>query len=388
MKNLTRHIPLGLVLLLLAGVAVYVATHLQVGRINRSVSAAASNSPGALKVSPGPAELPDESKLQTVGENDRLTLKLDTKTAHFLVQDKKDGRVWRSYPNPAQWSRETTVGLWRTHLRSPLMFQYADLTSNKSQPKETNFLEEQGTIQKLETFPGGFRLTFDMPSKKLSVPIEVKLEGDSVVTRIVDSGIKEENLSLLWLRLYPFFGAERSEEQDGYLFIPDGSGALIRFQEGGTNATRIYQEPVFGKDLAYQLKSSDDYSNNARHKISAPVYGAKSGDRGFLAILEEGAEYADLLASPAGAYSTYNWITGQNNYRQKYRQVTNREKERSFDTYNKEARFSGDRVTRYVLLDSQASDYAGMAQRYRTYLMKAYKLNQLPQAAAKFLWIS
>lgn len=379
---MTRRLPIPLAwvvaVLLLAGGAVYVVTHLQIETLDRKAGTSnLANAPGAPKVSPGPAELPVEADFQTVGENDRLRLKLDAKTGHFLVEDKKEGRIWRSYPDPAQWQNETTGGLWRTHLRSPVMLQYIDLNGNKLQPKETNMLEEQGTIKDLQTFQGGFRLTFDMPSKEIAIPVEVKLENDSIVTRIVDSGVKEGKLSLLWVRLYPFFAAEQSEGQDGYMFVPDGSGALIAYDSNSTNSNRMFREPVFGEDLAF----SD--SDKPRQDVIMPVYGAKNENRGFLAILEDGAEFAEVLASPSGVFSTYNWVTTQANYRRSYRQVTNREKNRSFVTYDKSARFHTDRVTRYVLLDSAKSDYVGMAERYRQYLTERYNMNRIKPKAGK-----
>lgn len=376
-RNLVRW---GCAALLLACAVWLLASRLEVGTLDRLVPASpAGTSPGALKVPPGMEELPRESDFRIVGENDRFRLKLDAGTAHFLVEDVKDGRIWRSYPDPAHWPRETVGGVWRTHLRSPVMLQYIDLNNgNKAQPKETNLLEEQGSIKDIEIFPGGFRLVFDMPSKQMVIPIEVKLEGDSVVTRILDEGLREQDLSLLWIRLYPFFGAERSEGQEGYLFIPDGPGALIPFDPSSSNRKHIYREPVFGTDLAYSVNKEGSF----RQRVILPVYGSKHGSRSFLAVLEEGAEQADILASPSGVFSTYNWITAQANYRMTYRQVTNKEKERSFMTYNKEGRFGGDRATRYFLLDSGQSDYAGMAGRYRRYLMETYGLKKLTPRSA------
>lgn len=360
--------------LILGGVAAFVATHLQIESIDRSTAAAAVNPPGADKINPGLEELPSEANFKTVGENEKFRLKLDAKTAQFLVEDKRDGRIWRSYPDPAQWMRDTTTGLWRTHLRSPIMFQYIDLNGNKSQPKESNLLDQKGTIKDLQTFDGGFRVTFEMPSAQLSIPVEVKLEKDSVTTRIVDAGLKEGNLSLLWVRLYPFFGAERSEGQDGYMFIPDGSGALIQYDPTSSNVTRIYREAVYGDDIAFKTTTLD----NPRERMRMPIFGAKQENRSFLAVLEDGAEFAEVLASPSGVFSSYNWTAGQANYRASYKQVTNREKNRSFITYNKKDRFHSDRVTRYLLLDSAKSDYVGMAERYRQYLMETSGLKKLP----------
>ncbi len=369
-------------LLLLAAAVTYVVTHLQIESIERASTntSANANPPGAVKVNQGPGELPNEADFKVVGENERFKLKLDAGTAQFIVEDKRDGRIWRSYPDPEQWAGETSPGLWRSHLRSPIMFQYIDLSGAKTQPKESNLLDQQGKIKDLQTFEGGFRVTFEMPAAQLTIPIEVKLEGDSVTTRIIDSGIQEGKLSLLYVRLYPFFGAERSVGQDGYMFIPDGSGALIDYEPDHGNINRIYREPVFGRDIAFQL---DNKMENSRRNVTMPIYGAKNENRSFLAVLEEGAEYAEVLASPSGVFSTYNWITGQANYRNSFKQVTNEAKGRFFITYSKKERFHSDRVTRYLLLDSSKSDYVGMAERYRQYLMETANMKKLKPKSNK-----
>lgn len=359
---------------LILALLLYAMLRLDVSTIDRgSATAAAQTNVGAIKVDKGLAELPNEANFKTVAQNGTLELKLDTTTGHFNVVDKRNGNVWHSYPNPERWLNETQEGIWRTHLRSPVMVRFIDLTGKVTQPKETNLLEEQGKIIDVANIDGGFKLTFDMPSKGFTIPIEVKIENDAVVTRIIDSGIKEGDLSLIWIRLYPFFGADHSYGQEGYLFIPDGSGALIPYTEHNTNVNRIYQEPVYGTDASF--KANDD--PQSRNPIIMPVFGAKSESKGFLSIIEDGAEMTDVVGSPSGVFSRYNWITAQQNYRSTYRQVTNRQKGRFFTTYNKTDRFTGDRSVRYVLLDKPKANYVGMGERYRQYLMDTYKLQAI-----------
>lgn len=359
---------------LIAALALFVLTRLETGSLGkRTPQAQAAASPGAVKVEKGMGELPQEADFKTVAKSGVLELKLDAKTGHFAVTDLRNGNVWRSYPEPSDWPAETQEGAWRNHLRSPVMFRFIDLSGKLSQPKDSNLLEERGTVKDVATIDGGFKLTFDMPSKQFSIPVEVKLEGDSVSVRVVDAGIREGPLSLIWVRVYPFFGAEHSRGQDGYLFIPDGSGALIPYDRHSTNVNRVYQEPIYGQDLSF--KANDE--EHTRKDVIMPVFGAKSGDKGFLSIVEDGAEYAEIVASPSGVYSNYNWITAQQNYRATYKQVTNRNKNKFFLTYNKEERFGGDRVVRYVLLDKPKANYVGMAERYRQYLMDRYGLKPL-----------
>ncbi|TNJ65667.1 hypothetical protein FE784_13490 [Paenibacillus hemerocallicola] len=359
---------------LIIALLLYVTLRLDISTLDRgAATAVAQANVGAVKVEKGLAELPNEADFKTVAQSGELELKLDAKTGHFNVLDKRNGNIWRSYPDPERWSKETQEGIWRTHLRSPVMLRYIDLTGKVTQPKETNLLEEQGKIIDVASIDGGFKLTFDMPSKQFTIPIEVKVEKDSIVTRIIDSGIKEGSLSLIWIRLYPFLGADHSYGQEGYLFIPDGSGALIPYREHNTNVNRIYQEPVYGTDVSF--KANDD--PQSRNPIMMPVFGAKSGDKGFLTIIEDGAEMTDVVASPSGVFSGYNWITAQQNYRSTYKQVTNEQKNRFFITYNKKERFTGDRSVRYVMLDKPKANYVGMGERYRQYLMDAHKMQPL-----------
>ncbi|RKN84936.1 DUF5696 domain-containing protein [Paenibacillus ginsengarvi] len=373
MKKLLKRVPIKVWVwsVLIIALLLFVITRLDISSLDRGTAAAAQQANvGALKVEKGLKELPQEEDFKTVAQNGQLELKLDAKTGHFNVTDKRNGNVWRSYPEPEDWLTETQEGSWRNHLRSPVMLRYIDLTGKVTQPKETNLLEEQGKIIDVSNIDGGFKLTFDMPSKQFTIPIEVKLEGDSVVTKIIDSGVKEGSLSLIWIRLYPFFGAAHSNGQEGYLFIPDGSGALIPYSQHNTNVNRIYQEPVYGTDASF--KANDE--PQSRSPIQIPVFGAKSGDKGFLTVIEDGAELSDVVASPSGVFSNYNWITAQQNYRSTYRQVTNEQKGRFFTTYNKTDRFSGNRAVRYIMLDKPKANYVGMAERYRQYLMDAQKM--------------
>ncbi|WP_409347222.1 DUF5696 domain-containing protein [Paenibacillus sp. MBLB4367] len=365
---------------LIAALAVFVLPRIETGMLDKQAAAAtAAAAPGAVKVDKGPAELPNEAAMKSIAQTPQLELKMDEATGHFAVIDKRNGNIWRSYPSPEQWANETQEGQWRVHLRSPVMFRYIDLSGKPSPPKDSSLLEERGAVKDVAVIDGGFRLTFDMPSKEISIPIEVKVDGDSVVTKIIDSGIKEGKLSLLWVRLYPFFGAERSEGQEGYLFVPDGSGALIPYEQHSTNVNRIYQEPIYGQDLSFKVNSEP----NSRHQVVMPVYGAKSQERAYLAIVEDGAEQAEIVGSPSGVFSGYNWITAQQNYRSTYLQVTNEAKGRAFTTYNKKERFTGDRAVRYVLLDKPKAGYVGMAERYREYLMQTHGLKSLSPKSDK-----
>jgi len=317
------------------------------------------------------SELPDLAAFQPVAETAQLKLSVDSRSGHFRVEDKRSGAVWTSYPSPEDWPKETIQGTWRNNLRSPIIVEFIDMANHKSQPKLISFIEDKGAVEGFQKIDGGFKLTFDFKTSGFKIPVEVKLNGDAVETKVFDDGIEEGKLSLLNLKLYPMFGAAPSSGQEGYLFVPDGSGALIDFKENRTNDKSVYRESIYGNDASFFSESTD------RLMPKIPVFGVKNGDKAMVAVMEGGEEYNKLFASPSGAYGVFNWITPELQYRIKFYQNTSRKANTGFYTYSKE-RFNGnERVTKYFLLNGEQSSYVGMASRYRQYLMETKGLKKL-----------
>ncbi|UUZ85150.1 DUF5696 domain-containing protein [Paenibacillus sp. P26] len=312
-----------------------------------------------------PSESPKESEFKNVAETETLRLRMNDRTGHFIVEDKRNGNVYRSYPNPDYWAGEKISETWKKHLVSPLMVQYVDFSKSILQAKETNLSAEGGRVKDVKPIPGGFSLSYELPVSGFTIPVEVRISQDYVETRIVREGIKETKMGLIWVRLFPFFGADYSAGQDGYMLIPDGSGALIRFKDNQLNVNKLYDESVYGQDNTFA-----GLSNN-RNRIVMPVFGMKNGSKGFLAVLHDGEEYANIVAAPSGVLSSYNWVAAQMNFRASFLQFSSRNSpdQWGFVDYNREELFGADRVVRYYILDSAKTDYVGMAQTYRGYLM-------------------
>ncbi|WP_337098342.1 DUF5696 domain-containing protein [Paenibacillus sp. YIM B09110] len=329
---------------------------------------------GASGGSPVEAALPVEAAFVKAAESERFVLWADAVTAHFKIESKETGKVWRSYPNPEYWELEKTTGTWKSSFLSPVMLEYIDASNSKSQSKLTNWMEEKGVLENYELTGDGFKATFYFPGTKFTIPVEVALIGDHVETKVFDEGIAEGNLSLLNLKLYPLFGAEPSHGQEGYMLVPDGSGALIKFNENRSNDKSIYRENVYGADLSFYNEQT------GRQEVKMPIFGLKSGDQSFLAVMTDGEEYAKLFAAPAGALGISNWITPEWQYRIKFFQSTNKQGDQGFYTYSKDRFVAGERTTRYYPIDGPKADYAAMAERYRSYLIEENGLARLEQA--------
>ncbi|MFC0210858.1 DUF5696 domain-containing protein [Paenibacillus chartarius] len=334
----------------------------------RRTAAAPSQSGSAAEAKAALAQLPADGDFKPAAESDTLRLKLDAKTGHFIVEDKRSGRVFRSYPDPASWPQEKISETWKKHLASPLMIQYVDFSKNILQAKETNVPAEGGQVKDVQMIPGGFTLVYELPATGFTIPVQVKVENDYVETKIIREGVKETKMGLVWIRLFPFFGAEYTNGSDQYLFIPDGAGALIRFKSNQLNVNKMYDELVYGRDAAYPGME------NNRSNVIMPVFGMKTGDKGFLAVIDDGDEYANVVAAPAGVLSNYNWVAAQMNFRSSFLQFTTRNTNVpdswGFVDYNRDRTFGSDRTVRYYILNGGQADYVGMAQAYRSYLIK------------------
>ena len=118
----------------------------------------------------------------------------------------------------------------------------------------------------------------------------------SLYVELTDSGLKvtvpsdkisydDKQYYLGSFQLLKYFGAGKSEN-GGYLFVPDGSGALISYNADASKTLLHTTSTVYGMD--YSL--SFDYGmNSLSQQIHFPVYGNKENNKAFLAVIEDGS---------------------------------------------------------------------------------------------------
>lgn len=214
------------------------------------------------------------------------------------------------------------------------------------------------------------------------VAVEYTLEGDSLVVRVpIDSisyptnapytGGKRGAYPLASIDLLKYFGAAGPSEQ-GYIFVPDGSGGIIDFNNGRHFAP-AYQSPVYGRDNSLD-ESSELLAQVER--IYLPVFGMKRGDNGFICIIEEGQPLARIRADVAGRVDSYNKVypaftvlpqgtSALKGVPQWRSGVTGGDQQISIYQSRKP---DSDFQVRYTFLSGDDADYSGMARRYQQYL--------------------
>mgnify|MGYP006874654958 CR=1 FL=1 len=193
----------------------------------------------------------------------------------------------------------------------------------------------------------------------------MRVAYDPVDPRLIN-GIFLEDITVL-----NNFGAYENSGADDYLFVPDGSGALIRYQKP-KKYLKSYSERVYGLDYAIDnLNELNDLKSNrprdmlkANSTITMPVFGVSLGvnQNAILGRVSKGDSYAYINASPAGVVTDYNWATASFIYRQVYSQPTSKNGagvpvvQKSRNTVNPEMEI--------YFLSGENANYSGMAAKY------------------------
>ena len=162
--------------------------------------------------------------------------------------------------------------------------------------------------------------------------------------------------------------------RSGYLFVPDGSGALVRFDSKKVNNTPL-KTHVYGIDKTIDNRTRPNLVQN----VNMPVFGLKESSNAFLAIIEDGAAFATISAYPAGVLSDMNEVFSGYNILS-YQNVSIGMNTQSRFISVQEALYQGSIRVRYAFLDADDADYVGMAKYYQRYLAERNSLSPLKPA--------
>lgn len=308
---------------------------------------------------------------EKVLENDNLELWLRKEIAAIRVVDKQSGYVW------GELETDTVDNLneyWTLKANSMFTVEYYDKNNTSYQLSMGD--EGFSNTYEFDTEANVMTCVADSYDIGLAVTFEVALKDDHLEMEIVEGGIEEydENYMLSKIFLLPFFGCTKHGEMDGYIFVPDGSGALMRF-DPNTVFTSYYLEKLYGKDGSVDTineitdlmaKRTDDYLVDT-HNATVPVFGIVHGAEQYAAmtVVESGNEYASIQASLASSITPYNWVSSIFEYRQLYSQPVS--KSNSIIRPQEEINEFVPRISVYLMSGDDAS-YNGMALKYREML--------------------
>lgn len=311
-----------------------------------------------------------------VTENENLALYINEDEASIRVQNKKNGYVWGGLSEEQAANMNDT---WTAFANSIVSIEYLNTGANIKKigagddDATTRFSYEDNKIICAVSF------------KKIGIFLTatVELTDDSVVFSVDDKSIQERNEEYFLANLYfcPFLGATYGNEIPGYMFVPDGSGALIRYK-APTEYLTGYSARVYGLDYAIDnllvvnnLGSTrpNDFAKS-EETISMPIYGIVHGNKqnALFGHIKNGAEYASVFATPAGLYTDFNWCGSYFIYHQVYQQPIERGGA-GIQVVQKDRNNVDPKLSVY-LLENENADYIGMANLYSEILTDAKML--------------
>jgi len=209
-----------------------------------------------------------------------------------------------------------------------------------------------------------YELSGESVQPAFSLTLRYILDGRSLVVNVPFDRIGFRSaFPITELSLLPFMGSGYLNDS-GYMMVPDGSGAIINFNNGKHNQNE-YNIEIYGHDEAmprYELINDN--------KALFPAFGIHKNGAALLGIIEEGASYASIRADVSGRNSSWNRVYPIFEMVHRARMDLAERNQRAVYMY--EAGLpTGESITvRYT--PCAEPGYMGMAREYRSWLLERY----------------
>jgi len=287
---------------------------------------------------------------------------LDDAQVRFIMGQYRILRLDRLRPadNPAELIEQFPSLEEGAHI-----LQLRDTASPHMQGIIQGYLQSVGyTVDEWVSDMTHFGMAVDLDRPAFNVVMRFELhDNEMVVTIPFDQLTHSPSYLPTRITVMPFFGAGDIND-DGYLFLPDGSGALMHFGSG-RYTQELYFNNIFGWDEAV-VRDALIHDNRAPY----PVFGVYRNGTTFVGIIEDGAAYGSIRAELSGwrspysaVHPTFRLIHGD------AMDVVGRS-DRPFHIHEYGLPLEESIVIRYVFLDQPG--YVGMAVAYREFLQERY----------------
>jgi hypothetical protein len=197
-----------------------------------------------------------------------------------------------------------------------------------------------------------------------NLTLRYTLDGKALVVNVpFDNIAYRPAFPITSLSLLPFMGAG-SVSDNGYLLVPDGSGALIQFNNGQQNQI-AYNINVYGWDdgMPREAVISDN-------KAPYPAFGIQKNGSALLCVIEDGSAYAGVRADVSGRNCSYNSVYARFDMIHGAKMDISGKSERAVFLYETSLP-EGEGIT-LRFIPCAKSGYVGMAGEYRSWLLRKF----------------
>lgn len=274
-------------------------------------------------------------------------LSAQAKKAADIVYEKRDDGYWIS-----------ATGASRTREMARVSKEFVALGMTKAE-----YLEMEALAGKEQAETLGFTVT-----------LEWHLGEDNVEAKLPVSAIEERGGGKVYrIQLLPYMAAAGSDE-NGYMVVPNGSGSLIRFNNG-KNSAAVYSQYVYDMDLI-----DGDYTQTQTiQSVRLPLWGVCRENTSVLATIENGASLAAISADVAGRNNSYNNAFAMFTLRGSELLSLFGAGETAEMPIVEDNYYGEDLVIRYTFLTAENKGYSGLANYYRARLIAENVLSPLEE---------
>jgi hypothetical protein len=295
---------------------------------------------------------------------------LDMSSLSFMIENER-GYMFSS---TIDFSTSGLSNNWQRRVRSAIhIYSYNTNTANNARTEE--FILSENTSKTTRIIDNGFESTIRFGISRIAITLKVQFLSEGIVVEIPNESIVESgSFKIASLYVYPYLGAVKEDTIPGYMFVPDGVGALVRYPKAAT--TNPYAKEFYSPNLSFNTESNLNRMISEGTQLYAPVFGFVHGieQNAMFATIESGAENGVLTINYAGNLTPYNAIFTEFIYRRIYNQPI--DKAGNVITLMQENRNPIDIRIKYQLLVNEDASYVGMAKAYREQLISSNQLTR------------
>ena len=320
------------------------------------------------------------AEMKLAVENDKLALWYNDKDITLALVDKNTGEIWWS--NPINADASAGKAAQKQELKSGMTLIFGEPAARRT----TQSHSKAKSTAKMKATATGLEVSYEFSQAEITIPVVFTLHDDYMSLNVVTKDIDEKTASKIVtdMAFMSAFGAADMEEE-GYFVIPDGSGAVINFNNNKAGY-RVYKGKVYGRDIT----AVNTTKPTMNRQVYLPMYGIVKGDSGMMVVADKGDTCASINAYVAGQKKTsYNACYFDFEIRTSDEYLMGGEAN-PLRVFEKRGILVPEIEVRYYPVsnsDKSEVDYTDIAATYRNYLKTAQGVEKSPAADSSALYM-
>lgn len=237
-----------------------------------------------------------------------IEMHIDKDKNSFCILETGSGQIWSSLPLLDEVSGnenlQSEASIASLKIIGGTDIYYLNTQDNSLAYKKASYkLNDDGASFSYDIFTDAKtaeKTAYAKTDIGFNVTVNVALIDGSAVVSLTHKNITgNPDAYIEEIELLNYFGAYSISEENDFLLVPDGSGAIIK--------TAIYDEAF--EPLSFDVYGSDvSVGETASGTALVPAFGIKHGDIAFVSLIQQGDAVSSIKADKAKIAGEYNRV--------------------------------------------------------------------------------